>query len=60
MFPTLVALTALVVTGKFTDVAPAGTVTGLETVAAEFAFNRVTDAPPTGAAPVKLTVPVTD
>jgi hypothetical protein len=60
MLPTVVELTAKVFTAKFADVALAGTVTELGTVAAGLALDNVTSAPFTGAGPVKLTVPVAD
>ena len=50
--------TALVLTGKVALVAPAGTVTLPATVAAELLLDSVTGAPPAGAGPFSLTVPV--
>ena len=60
MLPTVVTLTGLVVTEKVFDVALAGTVTDAGTLAAGFALDKLTNAPPAGAAPVKFTVPVAD
>lgn len=60
MLPTVVTVTEFVVTEKFADVAAAGTVTELGTLAAALAFDKFIVAPPTGAAPVKFTVPVAD
>ena len=60
MLPAVVELTEIVVTGKFADVAVAGTVTELGTVAAGFALDKLTNAPTAGAGPVKFTVPVVD
>jgi hypothetical protein len=55
--------TALVVTGKVAVVAPAGTVTlpleGTEATA-ELLLDRETTAPPLGAGPFRVTVPVGD
>ena len=48
----------VVVTVKLTDVAPAGTVTDGATVNVVLEFERVTLAPPAGAAPLSLTVHV--
>ena len=50
--------TALVFTGKVAVVAPAGTVTLAETVAATLLLERETTAPPLGAGPFSVTVPV--
>jgi len=47
-----------VVTMKLTDVAPAGTVTDGATVNVALEFERVTLAPPAGAAPLSLRVHV--
>ncbi len=52
------AATALVLTGKVTLVAPAGTVTLEGTLAAELLLERETCAPPAGAAPLSVTAPV--
>ena len=53
------AATALVLTGKVALVAPAGTVTLPATVAAaELLLDSVTGAPPPGAGPSSVTVPV--
>ena len=51
--------TANVLTGKFTDVAPGGTVTdaGTDTTSA-LLLARFTVSPPAGAAPLRVTVPV--
>jgi hypothetical protein len=58
MFTGVDAATALVLTGKVTLVAPAGTVTLEGTLAAELLLERETCAPPAGAAPLSVTVPV--
>ena len=58
IFPAVVAPTELVFTVKFADELFAGTVTELGTVAAGLELARVTTAPPAGAGPVRLTVPV--
>jgi hypothetical protein len=55
-----VELTEVVVTGKFADMALAGTVTDTGAFAAGFALDKFTEAPPVGAAAVKFTVPVAD
>src|SRR2546422_8741493 len=52
------AVTALVVTVNVTLVAPTGTVTLAGTVAAELLLDSVTCAPPSGAGPFSVTVPV--
>ena len=59
MFPAVVALTEVVFTVKFADTLLNGTVTELGAVAAGLALDKLTSAPPEGAGPVKLTVPVT-
>ena len=51
-------LTAAVDTVKLAEVAPAGTVTDVATVNVALEFERVTLAPPVGAARVRLTVQV--
>jgi hypothetical protein len=48
----------VVVTVKVVDVAPAATVTELGTVALVLLDERLTDIPPVGATPVRVTVPV--
>lgn len=58
MFPALVALTEVVFTVKLIDEVFAGTRTELGTVAAGLALDKLTSAPPDGAGPVKLTVPI--
>src|SRR6476660_10540400 len=50
--------TAVVVIGKVALLAPAGTVTLAGTVAAVLLLDSVTVAPPVGAAPLRVTVPV--
>src|SRR3989442_10376800 len=52
------AVTALVVTVNVTLVAPTGTVTLAGTEAAELLLDSVTCAPPAGAGPSSVTVPV--
>ena len=52
------AVTALVVTVNVTLVAPTGTVTLAGTVAAELLLDSVTCAPPAGAGPSSVAVPV--
>ena len=54
------AATALVLTGKVALVAPSGTVTLAGTVAAALLLERETRAPPLGAGPFSVTVPVED
>lgn len=53
-----VARIGTVVTAKVVDVEPAGTVTEAGTVTVDKFEVRVTTAPPAGAGPVKVTVPV--
>ena len=60
MLPTVVTVTEFVVTEKFADVAAAGTLTELGTLAATLVFDKVIMTPPAGAAVVKVTVPVAD
>lgn len=60
MFPAVTEPTGEVVTTKFAEEAPAGTVTELGTVAAGLALVRLTGAPPTGATAESATVPVAD
>src|SRR5712692_7413144 len=52
------AATALVFTGKVALVTPTGTVTLEGTLAALLLLERATVAPPAGAAPLSVTVPV--
>jgi len=52
------AVTALVFTGNVALVAPAATVTLDATVAEALLLERFTVAPPLGAAPLRVTVPV--
>ena len=54
------AATALVLTGNVALVAPSETVTLAGTVAAELLLERKTRAPPLGAGPFSVTVPVED
>ena len=51
-------LTGVVLSGTFAAVRFAGTFTDAGTVAAGFALERLTTAPPAGAGPVSVTVPV--
>jgi len=51
-------VTAVVVTVKVAVVAPAATVTLAGTVAAALLLDKLTDPPPVGAMPLKVTVPV--
>jgi hypothetical protein len=53
-------VTALVVTGKFELMAPAGTVTLGGTLTTPLLLESVTCAPPAGAGPLSVTVPVED
>jgi len=50
--------TAVVITGNVELVAPAATVTLVGTIADALALDRATTAPPTGAGPLNVTVPV--
>ena len=54
------AATALVFTGNVALVAPAGTVTLEGTLAAPLLLESATCAPPAGAGPLSVTVPVED
>ena len=54
------AATALVFTGKVALVAPAGTATLEGTLAAPLLLESATCAPPAGAGPLNVTVPVED
>src|SRR5438309_2662034 len=54
------AATALVLIVKFALLLPAGTVTLEETLAAPLLLESITCAPPAGAGPLKVTVPVED
>jgi hypothetical protein len=54
------AATAVVFTGNVALVAPAGTVTLEDTLAATLLLASVTWAPPEGAGPLSVTVPVED
>src|SRR5437879_11978673 len=54
------AATALVLIVKFALLLPAGTVTLEETLAAPLLLESITCAPPAGASPLKVTVPVED
>ena len=60
MFPAVAEPTGEVVTTKFAEEAPAGTVPELGTVAAGLALVRLTGAPPLAAAAESVTVPVAD
>ena len=54
------AVTAVVLTVKFAVVAPAGTATVEGTLAAPLLLESATCAPPAGAGPLSVTVPVED
>ena len=54
----VVLVTDVVVTVKFADVEPPGTVTVLGTLAAELLLLKLTTLPPEGAAELKVTVPI--
>jgi hypothetical protein len=54
----VVLVTDVVVTGKFADVEPPGTVTVLGTLALELLLLKLTTLPPDGAAELNVTVPV--
>ena len=60
MLPTVVTVTEFVVTEKFADVAAAGTVTELGTLAATLAFDKLIMTLAGGAAVVRVTVPDPD
>ena len=59
MFTFATAFTLTVVIVNVTDVAPAGTVTETGTLAETLELVSVTTTPPDGAAPLRVTVPVT-
>jgi hypothetical protein len=60
MVTVVTAATALVLTVKVALVAPAGTITLEDTLAAPLSLERATCAPPAGAGPLSVTVPVED
>ena len=59
MFTLATAVTLTVVMANVADVAPAGTVTETGTLAETLELVSVTTTPPAGAAPLRVTVPVT-
>jgi len=58
MIAEVTVATVLVLTVNVVEVLPAGTTTGDDTWAAAALVERVTEAPPAGAAPFSVTVPV--
>lgn len=60
MMATVDAATALVLTVKVALLLPPGTVTLAGTLAAALLLERLTSAPPVGAGPLSVTVPVED